>query len=68
MYAYDKEYRKETSMSVIAAAVKLTLCENKLRHSFQENIIAYSLRICNLENYAPKKRYIALCILYVDRE
>ena len=38
-------------MSVIAAVVKLTLCENKLQHSFQESIIAYSLRICNLENY-----------------
>ena len=38
-------------MSVIAAAVKLTSCENKLQHSFQKSIIAYSLRVSNLENY-----------------
>ena len=35
----------------IAAAVKLTLSENKLRHFFQVSIIAYSLRVCNLGNY-----------------
>ena len=64
MYTYDKVYRKGTSMSIIAAAVKLTLCENKLRLSSQESIIAYSLRVCT----SPKKRYIALCIAYVGHE
>ena len=38
-------------MSVNAAGVKFTLRENKLRHSFQESVIAYSLRVCNLGNY-----------------
>ena len=51
MCTYDKVYGKGTSMSVSAEAVKLILRENKLQHFFQESIIAYSLRVRNLENY-----------------
>ena len=55
-------------MVVIAAAVKLILCENKLRHYFQEVIIAYSLRVCTVfwKSMSPKKRYIALCIVHIN--
>ena len=66
-YTYDKINRKGTSMSVIAAAVKLTLCENKLQPSFQESVIAYSLRVYRKTTF-PKMRYIALSIVYIDHE
>ena len=55
-------------MSVTAAAVKLTLRKNKLWHFFQESIIVYNLRVCNWETTSPKKRYIALCIVYIGHE
>ena len=66
MYTCDKVYKKRACVAVTAAAVKLTLHENKLRRYFQEDIIEHSLRVRVLETTSPKKRYIVLYIVYID--